>query len=49
MKDPVQHKLNETAAMLSELSQTQNERLSQDPPPHLSLISPPSDKEADLG
>uniref|UniRef100_A0A2C9JIK7 Bromo domain-containing protein n=1 Tax=Biomphalaria glabrata TaxID=6526 RepID=A0A2C9JIK7_BIOGL len=48
VKDPVQHKLNETAAMLSELSQTQNERLSQDPPPHLSLISPPSDKEADL-
>ncbi|KAH9502628.1 Bromodomain containing protein 7 [Bulinus truncatus] len=48
LKDPVQHKLNETAAMLSELSQTQNERLSQDPPPHLSFISPPSDKEADL-
>ncbi|XP_059146220.1 bromodomain-containing protein 7-like isoform X2 [Physella acuta] len=47
-KDPVQHKLNETAAMLSELSQTQNERLSQDPPPHLCYISPPSDKEADL-
>lgn len=47
-KDPVQHKLNETAAMLSELSQTQNERLSQDPPPHLCFIAPPSDKESDL-
>jgi len=47
-RDPVQHKLNETAAYLSELSQTQNERLSQDPPANLNLLPQPSDKEADL-
>ncbi|BFZ13297.1 hypothetical protein BsWGS_16335 [Bradybaena similaris] len=47
-KDSLQHKLNETAVMLSELTDTQHKRLSQDPPPHLGLISSPSDKEADL-
>ncbi|RUS70214.1 hypothetical protein EGW08_022024 [Elysia chlorotica] len=47
-KDPVQQSLNQTAAMISDLYQTQNQRLSQDPPPHLGLIAQPSDKEADL-
>ncbi|KAK3758538.1 hypothetical protein RRG08_058806 [Elysia crispata] len=47
-KDPVQQSLNQTAAMISDLYHTQNERLSQDPPPHLGLVAQPSDKEADL-
>ncbi|CAG5133425.1 unnamed protein product, partial [Candidula unifasciata] len=47
-KDSLQHKLNETAVMLSELTDTQHKRLSQDPPSHLGLISSPSNKEADL-
>uniref|UniRef100_A0A0B7B8R6 Bromo domain-containing protein n=1 Tax=Arion vulgaris TaxID=1028688 RepID=A0A0B7B8R6_9EUPU len=47
-KDSLQHKLNETANMLSELSDTQHKRLSQDPPTHLSLVSSPTAKEADL-
>lgn len=47
-RDPVQHKLNETAAILSELQQTQNERLSQGTPSHLNYLPQPSDKEADL-
>lgn len=47
-KDPVQHSLNQTAAMISDLYTTQNQRLSQDPPPHLGLIGQPTDQEADL-
>ncbi|GFO11258.1 bromodomain-containing protein 7-like [Plakobranchus ocellatus] len=48
VKDPVQQSLNQTAAMLSDLYHTQNQRLSQDPPPHLGLIEQPSEREADL-
>ncbi|OWF37379.1 bromodomain-containing protein 7-like [Mizuhopecten yessoensis] len=47
-KDPVQEKLDQTASLLNDLQQTQNERLSSRLPPHLSLLPGPSEKEIQL-
>lgn len=45
----VQQQLDRTGAMLEELRSAQYERHSQPPPPHLSLLSGPSDREVELG
>ena len=48
-KDPVQEKLDQTATLINDLQQTQNERLSQNIPPHISQVPGPSEKEIQLG
>ncbi|KAI5708711.1 hypothetical protein M8J76_001624 [Diaphorina citri] len=40
--------LHQTSQLLTKLNQTQTERLSQPPPPHLSQVIPPSDAEVQL-
>ncbi|XP_033754995.1 LOW QUALITY PROTEIN: bromodomain-containing protein 7-like [Pecten maximus] len=47
-KDPIQEKLDQTASLLNDLQQTQNERLSSKLPPHLALVPGPSEKELQL-
>ncbi|CAC5408627.1 BRD7 [Mytilus coruscus] len=47
-KDPVQEKLDQTATLLNDLQQTQNERLSQNLPPHITQVPGPSEKEIQL-
>ncbi|KAK3085828.1 hypothetical protein FSP39_009255, partial [Pinctada imbricata] len=47
--DPMQEKLDQTAGLLKDLQQTQNERLSLKPPSHLSHVPGPSEKEVKLG
>ncbi|XP_053402516.1 bromodomain-containing protein 7-like [Mercenaria mercenaria] len=47
-EDVLQQRLDKTAGLLKELQQTQHERLSQKPPPHLGHISGPGEKENQL-
>ena len=41
-------KLNNTSALIGDLEKTQNERMSQKPPPHLSYTPGPSDQECEI-
>lgn len=47
--DVLQKRLDKTAGLLKELQQTQHDRLSQKPPPHLGHITGPGEKENNLG
>ncbi len=47
--EKVQERLDQTAGLIGDLQRTQKERLSQKPPPHLALVTGPSDKEVELG
>ncbi|XP_071092331.1 bromodomain-containing protein 7-like [Haliotis cracherodii] len=46
--EKLQARLDQTAGLITDLQQTQKERLSQKPPAHLGLLLGPSDREAEL-